>query len=690
MPKIIKDFKLIKKYDKYLIFFLIINFFVFYTIQSDSFVKTQTNELLWEIQIWGSENQLNTTDYIIIAESSLSHDGPPIDYTSDISNPPIPRGLDLFLDDNLPSPYNTLLKDSRSGPDFYKQYNLTLFYIESSLIQCEVNLSWISNEFKQTEYSDISLIDLTENISIDMQSNNYYIVNIEALTPHRFSIICNNGSNVNNPPNPPYIPIGPNVGFHGNSYIYHISTIDPDGDDVQYGWDWDGDNVVDEWSSFYISDMTISSSYIWEIPGLYNLKVKARDIYGQESLWSEELQINMDNRPPVLPNSPNPMNQSININRNSILSWKGGDPDIVDIVSYDVYFGKDDNPPKLITRQTSTSFKPELESNTKYYWRIVGWDPFNVSSNSPLWIFNTDVFGQDGNGGTNTTPGQENHMPIAHISVSDSTALKDERITFYANESYDEDGFITEWLWDLGDETKKSGEIITHSYSNEGVYNVILKVIDNDNSENSETAVVIIGQANKPPLKPVIEGKTTGLIDHKMFFNIKSIDEDSKYVSYEIDWGDGIFSKSGLLKNSTWYNISHIWSNPGVFTIKIIANDNYTVSGTSMLNILINSVFIDKFGYLIDEDNDGIYDLYFNNKTANITNSSFNNGLYFIDTNGDNQWDYTINISSNAIKVYDFSEDNLIFNAFINRLIIFLLASFCIIIILFSRKYLNK
>ena len=51
----------------------------------------------------------------------------------------------------------------------------------------------------------------------------------------------------NSPPATPLKPTGPTTGLTGESITFTVSTTDPDGDQVKYGWDWNGDDTVDEW-----------------------------------------------------------------------------------------------------------------------------------------------------------------------------------------------------------------------------------------------------------------------------------------------------------------------------------------------------------------------------------------------------------------------------------------------------------
>ena len=111
-----------------------------------------------------------------------------------------------------------------------------------------------------------------------------------------------------NPPYTPYSPSGPTVGLTWTPYSYSTNTTDPDGDDIRYGWDWNGDNTVDEWTTeFYPSGATANISHSWNTSGTYNVKVKAEDMYGAQSDFSSAKKVvivAIDNDPPEKPDAP--------------------------------------------------------------------------------------------------------------------------------------------------------------------------------------------------------------------------------------------------------------------------------------------------------------------------------------------------------------------------------------------------
>jgi len=109
----------------------------------------------------------------------------------------------------------------------------------------------------------------------------------------------------NFPPNQPERPSGPSSGNTGVEHTYTTTTTDPDEDDVYYLWDW-GDGTDSGWLGPYDSGKTVSCSHSWANDGLYNIKVKAKDIYDIESDWSPSRTLTITHPLPKLTVSTSP------------------------------------------------------------------------------------------------------------------------------------------------------------------------------------------------------------------------------------------------------------------------------------------------------------------------------------------------------------------------------------------------
>ncbi len=92
-------------------------------------------------------------------------------------------------------------------------------------------------------------------------------------------------------PNTPDKPEGPTSGEIETEYTYSSQTTDPDGDLIKYCFDW-GDGSI-TWTDWMNSGENISLSHIWENPGDYEIKVKARDEFGVDSYWSDSTMLHI-------------------------------------------------------------------------------------------------------------------------------------------------------------------------------------------------------------------------------------------------------------------------------------------------------------------------------------------------------------------------------------------------------------
>jgi len=110
----------------------------------------------------------------------------------------------------------------------------------------------------------------------------YYVDETTAAIP--------NGGNM--PPNKPNIPSGQIRGKVGVEYAYTSNTTDPDEDDIYYLFDW-GDGNDTGWLGPYNSGDDVEASHAWTEERSYDVKVKAKDVYGAESSWSDPLSVTM-------------------------------------------------------------------------------------------------------------------------------------------------------------------------------------------------------------------------------------------------------------------------------------------------------------------------------------------------------------------------------------------------------------
>ncbi|KYK20179.1 hypothetical protein AYK24_04070 [Thermoplasmatales archaeon SG8-52-4] len=91
---------------------------------------------------------------------------------------------------------------------------------------------------------------------------------------------------LNQAPEIPDKPSGPNKGKPNEELTFSSSTTDADGDQIYYMWRW-GDGDYSEWLGPYNSGDTVDASHSWVTTSNYQVRVKAKDIFDQETDWSE-------------------------------------------------------------------------------------------------------------------------------------------------------------------------------------------------------------------------------------------------------------------------------------------------------------------------------------------------------------------------------------------------------------------
>jgi len=96
----------------------------------------------------------------------------------------------------------------------------------------------------------------------------------------------------------PETPIGPATGKANVAITFSTKSTDPDGDDLYYCWSW-ADGTID-WFGPYNSNTTCEVQHTWTVKDNYDIRVKAKDIYGKESPWSDPLPIGI----PYVYNTP--------------------------------------------------------------------------------------------------------------------------------------------------------------------------------------------------------------------------------------------------------------------------------------------------------------------------------------------------------------------------------------------------
>lgn len=288
-------------------------------------------------------------------------------------------------------------------------------------------------------------------------------------------------------------------------------------------------------------------------------------------------------------------------------------------------------------------------------------------------------------------PPQEPPEPSKQHPIADASAgepyqgILNTEVFFDGSHSYDPDGTITEWFWIFGDTANGTGKTITHTYLKQGTYTVTLIVTDDTQLTNSTTTTCMIAKpGNQPPTKPTISGPIYGIKNTICAYSVTSYDADGDPICYFINWGDenSDENKSIFLSSGTQFTFYHQWNTAGIYILTVVVSDNQSVSQPTTLTILIDVKYVGDLGYLINQDDDGEYELFYSNVTQKeIQVHKQADGLYLIDSDGDGTWDHSYNPATSALSPYHPSTPGF-------ELI--LVPSGIVFLILFLRKKRNK
>jgi len=171
--------------------------------------------------------------------------------------------------------------------------------------------------------------------------------------------------------------------------------------------------------------------------------------------------------------------------------------------------------------------------------------------------------------------------PVAVFTYSPTTSLTRETITFNASLSTPDGGTIISYEWSFGDGTPNAiGTITTHAYADNGTYEVILTIADDEGLSDVDSQNITV--LNRPPVAFFTESASTVFKDEAIYLNAaESYDLDGIIVTYFWDFGDS--------SNATGVAVSHVFEHNGTYTVTLTVTDDDGMSAsTSAIKTALN------------------------------------------------------------------------------------------------------
>jgi hypothetical protein len=225
-----------------------------------------------------------------------------------------------------------------------------------------------------------------------------------------------------------------------------------------------------------------------------------------------------------------------------------------------------------------------------------------------------------------------------YTPVSDANGpyvkLTFQNIIFDGSGSYDTDGTIENYTWNFGDETTGYGIEPVHSYNTSGIFTITLTVTDNDGlmDVNTTTANIILdsdGDGWDDEIEQSYGTDPQNELDTPPDFDDDGIpDEDSSDGKYIGDTDDDNDALSDVIEDLLGSNSKN---KADIITIEIEG----------------------KTCYLLDIDNDGLVDTFYDHDTETTTLIEIrSDGIYKLDINGNGKWDKIYNPVMSRVSEY--------------------------------------
>jgi len=291
---------------------------------------------------------------------------------------------------------------------------------------------------------------------------------------------------INNPPAPPLSPSGFTTGNEGETLAFTSSTVDPEGNQIQYTFNW-GDGVSST-SELIPSGIPATLTHHWTAAGEYQIQVQATDQHGNSSEWSATSTVTIINQAPSSPGIlVNPT--SAYIDDEITITTEAFDPE-GDRIQYTFNWGNGSsmNMP-LISSGTTLSLNHQWENVGEYQVQVQATDENGNSSwSAPITV---NII----------------NRPPAYPEPPQgpTTGIKGELISFTVSTT-DPESHQVSYTFNWGDGTSDnteltaSGEEISlgHHWTNAGTYKIEIYAIDALNTSTADPVTIQITITSKP------------------------------------------------------------------------------------------------------------------------------------------------------------------------------------------------
>ena len=368
-------------------------------------------------------------------------------------------------------------------------------------------------------------------------------------------------------PSTPSQPSGPSTGIVGIPNTYSTSSTEPNGDSIKYGFDWDADGDVDEWTNYKPSGQSVSLDHSWDAPGSYNFQVKAEDQFGDQSGWSPTKSVQITTGTP--PNTPSAPTGEIEGTHNRQYTYHATttDPDAGDKLYYK--FDWDDGSDS----GWKGPYTQGQDGSASHKWTSAGSFDIKVKAK--------DLAGSETDWSPALTVIMDNTAPGRPSKPSGPSHGIIRKTYSYSTSSSDPEGDSIQYKFDWGDGSQSgwiSLKTAEYSWSEEGTYSV--RTIARDNWDESVWSAPLSVEIFSGDLDINAGGSYDGKTGQIINFFGSASGGTEPYI-WEWDFGDG--------ETSSQQNPTHAYSVPGEYFVSLLVTDDDGAEGVNITTANITS-----------------------------------------------------------------------------------------------------
>ncbi len=201
----------------------------------------------------------------------------------------------------------------------------------------------------------------------------------------------------------------------------------------------------------------------------------------------------------------------------------------------------------------------------------------------------------------------DNLPPEASIIADGINGIAPLLVNFDGSGSHDADGEIISYDWDFGDGTIDSGDTVSHTFSDPGVYTATLTVTDDQGATGSDTIQITANPTgshstkNLPPTADAGANQVVYVNDTAHLDGSSSSDANGDALTFKWSFTLKPSGSSAALSTVSAVNPAFVVDVAGSYILQLIVNDGITNSQPDTVIISTEAVFQ-------DSDDDGVPD----------------------------------------------------------------------------------